>query len=100
MTTQPMPPSLMAMRRSGKRTHTPDHNQSAAAINALAGKSVGYSSKGGSDDGIGAHADEPVCKQTTVSVSAHAARNGSQWPECNDGRSSLDGNSAKLTALR
>src|SRR5687768_10592055 len=95
-----MPPSERAMRRAGNRTHTPDHNQSAAARKALAGKTVGNSSKGGSGDGIGAHAAEPVWRHTTVPVSAHAARNGSQAPLWTDAYPSCVGNSGKLTALK
>ena len=68
------------MRRSGKRTQTPDHSQSAVAMSAFAGKSVGNSSKGGSSLGIGAQPAYPVCRQTTVLVSTHAARKGSQGP--------------------
>src|SRR5579875_2045930 len=95
-----MPPSAKATRRPGKRWHTPDQSQSVAATRAQAGNRVGNSSKGGSGDGSGAQPDEPVCRQTTVPVSSQAPRKGSQWPLWREGRFSLDGISAKLTALK
>ena len=61
---------------------------------------MGNSSKGGSGDGSGAHAEAPVCRQTTVAVSSHAAKNGSQAPEKIDGSPRRAGNSGKLTALK
>src|SRR4051794_19614320 len=95
-----MPPSDSAIFSSGNRTQAPDHSQSAVARNAFIGNSVGNSSNGGSYDGNGAQADEPVCRQMTVSVSAQALRNGSQWPVCRLGSCRCTGNSAKLTALK
>src|ERR1700681_66883 len=100
MGTQPIPPSDMAMARSGKRSGTPDHSHSAAASSALTGNNVGDSSKGGSGEASGAHADAPVCRQTTVDVSAQAARKGSHDPEKIEGKPSRAGNSGKLTALK
>src|SRR5580658_4695396 len=100
MGTQPIPPSDMATARFGKRRGTPDHSHSAAASKALTGNRVGNSSKGGSGDGSGAHPDAPVWRQTTVEVSSHAAKNGSQAPEKIEGTASRAGNSGKLTALK
>ncbi len=100
MGTQPMPPSDRAMARSGKRSGTPDHSHSAAAMRALTGNRVGRSSKGGSGEGRGAHDDAPVCRQTTVAVSSQAAKRGSQWPLKIDGSPSWEGNSGKLTARK
>ena len=76
----------MATARSGKRSGTPDHSHSAAASSALTGNRVGKSSKGGSGEGSGAHAEAPVCRQTTVPVSSQAAKNGSHSPEKIDGQ--------------
>ena len=74
---------------SGKRSGTPDHSHSPAASSALTGKKVGSSSKGGSGEGSGAQADDPVCRQTTVSVSSQAAKKGSQAPLKMEGRLQL-----------
>ena len=84
----------------GKRRGTPDHSHSPAASSALTGKKVGRISKGGSNDASGAQPDEPVWRQTTVSVSSQAARNGSHSPLKIEGRPSRAGNSGKLTALK
>jgi hypothetical protein len=78
MLTQPTPPSDMAIDSEGKRVAMPDHSQSAQARKALPGKIVGKYSNVGSGDGTGAHDAEPVCRHTTVSVSAQAAHTGSQ----------------------
>src|SRR3974390_2666240 len=100
MGTQPSPPSDRATARRGKRRGTPDQSHSAAASRALAGNRVGSSSKGGSGDGRGAQADEPVWRQTTVDVSSQAAKKGSQWPEKIEGYPSWAGNSGNVTALK
>src|SRR5580692_3885468 len=99
MGTHPMPPSDMATFRPGKRSGTPDHTHSPAASSALTGKTVGSNSKGGSGEGRGAQEDAPVCRQTTVSVSSQAAKNGSHCPLKMEGCWSWAGNSGKLTAL-
>ena len=49
-------------------------------------------SAGASDDVVGAVDDDPTCRHTTVPVSSHAARNGSQYPVCSDGRPSRSSN--------
>src|SRR5271165_2383840 len=98
--THPMPPSDMAIDKVGRRSATPDHSHSAAASMAFTGKRVGNSSNGGSGDGSGAHPDAPTCRQTTVSVSAHAAKNGSHLPEKIDARPRRAGNSGKLIARK
>ena len=95
-----MPPSDRATFSFGKRSGTPDHSHSPAASSALTGKKVGRISKGGSGEGRGAQADDPVCRQTTVSVSSQAAKKGSHCPLKMDGRPSWAGNSGKLTALK
>src|SRR3954453_7092694 len=93
MLTQPTPPSDMAMDSEGKRVAMPDHSQSAQARKALPGKIVGKYSNVGSGDGTGAHDAEPVCRHTTVSVSAHACHSGSQSRLCGDGSFIWAGNS-------
>src|SRR5438270_485774 len=98
MFTQPTPPSERAIDNEGKRVHTPDHSQSAHARKALPGKTVGKSSKGGSGEGMGAHDAEPVCRHTTVPVSAHASHSGSQCLLCTDGSPICAGNSGKRKA--
>src|SRR5579863_1436489 len=100
MGTHPIPPSDMATAKPGKRTGTPDHSHSAAASSAFTGNSVGKSSKGGSGDGRGAHPEAPVWRHTTVEVSSHAAKKGSQAPEKMDGTPRRAGNSGKLTARK
>ena len=42
--------------------------------------------------------DEPMCRQMTVPVSSHAARNGFQCGLCQLGRRSFSGFSEKVTA--
>src|SRR5271167_666659 len=100
MGTHPSPPSDMATFRRGKRSGTPDHSHSPAAMSAFTGKSVGSSSNGGSGDGSAAHPEAPVCRQTTVEVSSQAAKKGSQAPLKIEGKPSWAGNSGKLTALQ
>src|SRR6202047_2158903 len=70
--TQPSPPSSRVMFRRGKRTGMPDQSQSAHATRAFTENSVVIVSNGVSGAGIAAHWAEPVCRQTTVSVSSHA----------------------------
>ncbi len=55
---------------------------------------------GASADVDGIFDDEPMCMQTTVSVSSHAARNGSQQPSlsCIDGSPRNEGISENVTA--
>ena len=100
MGTQPMPPSDMATCSSGKRSGTPDHSHSPAASSALTGKTVGRSSKGGSGEGSGAQADEPVCRHTTVPVSCAGGEEGVPVAAEDGGQPSWAGNSGKLTALK
>src|SRR5207248_10620840 len=45
---------------------------------------------------MGAHDAEPVCRQTTVPVTAHASHSGSHARLCGDGSFIWDGNSGKL----
>src|SRR6516164_4666850 len=56
-------------------------------------------SPGASLDVVGVDPDDPTCRQTTVSVSAHAARSGSQCPLWIDGRPRGSGFSQNEIAL-
>ncbi len=55
---------------------------------------------GASGDVLGMRDEEPMCMHTTVSVSSHAAKRGSQWWlfECTDGNPSGCGFSEKVMA--
>ena len=64
------------------------------------GTGVVYSSSGAPGERAAVHDDEPLCRHTTVSVSSHARRNGSQWSVCIDGSRRSTGFSGKLTALK
>ncbi len=100
MGTQSMPDSARQMRSSGKRTGTPDHSQSAQVTRALTGNRVVNSSSGAYGEREADQPDEAQCRHTTVPVSWHAARNGSQCPVCSDGRPRSTGCSTKLTARK
>ena len=62
--------------------------------------SVDPTAGGASADVDGIFDDEPMCMHTTVFVSSHAARNGSQKPflSCTDGRPRNGGISENVTA--
>ena len=59
---------------------------------------VACTASGASSDELIVFVPEPMCIATTVPVSAHAAKNGSQWPEWMLGRPSHGGSSEKHTA--
>ena len=80
-----MPPSLMAMRRSGKRSATPDHSQSTHAASDSDENRVAPISTSGPSSAMSIIPLLPTCRQATVPVSAHAASTGSHQPECSDG---------------
>src|ERR1700716_401520 len=52
---------------------------------------------GASGETVSIFDDEPMCMQIAVSVSAHAAKNGSQKPEWMLGKPSTQGFSLKVT---
>src|SRR3954466_1063407 len=66
------------MTRRGNRVNTPDINQSVSEYAALANVNVEPTAGGASADVDGIFEDDPMCMHTTVSVSSHAAKNGSQ----------------------
>src|SRR5439155_16439622 len=59
---------------------------------------VACTASGASSDELMVLVPEPMCMATTVPVSAHAAKNGSQYPEWMLGRPSHGGSSEKHTA--
>src|SRR5437588_8466130 len=81
----------------GKRNGTFANNQSTAAA-MLAPNSTVTASGGAPSDAVGVVPDEPKCRQSTVSVSSHARKNGSQWSEYSDGKPILSGDSVNETA--
>src|SRR6266700_3014281 len=97
--TQLIPPSENAILILGNRVGTCAHSQSAAVTSALTGNKLVYSSSGAPGDRAAVHDDDPLCKQTTVSVSSHARRNGSQCRSIIGGSPMSTGFSGKLTAL-
>src|SRR3954453_5422447 len=98
--THPIPPSESAIRSFGNRTGTFEYSQSTAAYMPYAKNSTATVSGGASGAVIGELPDEPTCKHTTVSVSSHAAKNGSQYPVCSDGNPSFSGASLNVTARK
>src|SRR5262245_43609328 len=98
--TQLMPPSENAILICGNRVGTCAHNQSAAVTSAFTGNSDVYSSSGAPGERAAVHDDEPLCRHTTVSVSSHARRNGSQCASPIGGSFKSNGFSGKLTALK
>ena len=80
-----MPPSLSAMRRSGKSCSTRDHSTSAAACTMFIGCSVIITLMGASTEVMTSWDDEPMCRHTTTPSSQHARHSGSQCSLWNDG---------------
>src|SRR5262249_32416092 len=76
--TQPMPPSVIAILRSGCRTGYPDQGHSAQGYAADTAVTVVASWKNGPSGSCGSTPPDPKCRQTTVSVSTHASMIGSQ----------------------
>ncbi len=78
MATQPMPPSLMAIRMPGYRTGRPDHSHSAQADSDIWPNRVAPRATIGLSAAMSGMPDEPTWRETTVSVSSQAAMIGSQ----------------------
>src|ERR1700704_1376406 len=83
---------------AGWRTSTPDIRKSINDDIALPNASVALTDGGASGDAAGIFDDDPMCIATTVPVSAHVAKNGSQYPLWIVGRPRWYGNSLKHTA--
>ena len=98
MATHPMPPSLIAILRSGCSTGYPDHSHSAHEPSDSWPNSVAASWVTGAPGGYGCTPELPTCNEITVSVSTHAAMIGSQWSRShNDGRPTACGRSGNVT---
>src|SRR3954452_20732868 len=95
---QPIWPSLYASLMDGWRTSTPENRKSLIDDIALPKLNVAATAGGASADVNGICDDDPMCMQISVSVSAHASKNGSQYPECSVGSPSLAGISENATA--
>src|SRR5271156_6879685 len=96
--TQPIPPSDKQILRSGNLLGNPEYSQSTAAEMAYAKNSTPCTSGGASSVVDGDEPDDPMCRFTTVPVSAHTAIIGSQCPEWMLGNPSIDGFSLNVTA--
>src|SRR3954468_13710925 len=77
---------------------TPLNRKSVIDAIALLKLNVAATATGASPDVAGICDDEPMCMHTTVLVSWHAMKNGSQAPEWIDGNPSFGGISLKHTA--
>src|SRR3954462_3136571 len=75
---QPIWLSENAIFNCGNRARTPDSNQSAMAIWLFMLVSAIITLAGASADVVLNPDDEPMCMQTTVPVSSHASKTGSQ----------------------
>src|SRR3977135_1129010 len=95
---QPIWLSAYISLSAGWRTSTPDIRKSMSDDMALPNANVALTDGGASGDAGGIFDDEPMCIATTVPVSAHAAKNGSQEPLWIVGRPRWEGNSLKHTA--
>src|SRR5262249_18789679 len=84
----PIWPSEYAITRLGNFSNTPDIRKSVKDMAAFMYVSVEPTAGGASFDVDGIFDDEPMCMHTTVPVSAHARKNGSQQPSA----SWIDGN--------
>ena len=81
-----------------KAKRTPEKRKSESEAIALLKLSVAATATGASADVAGIFDDEPMCMQTTVSVSSHAAKSGSQKSVWMLGSPRCGGISEKQTA--
>src|SRR5271154_4049137 len=88
----------MAILRPGNLVSAGLNNRSARVVMALSGVMAMETSTGASLVVIGMDDDDPMWRQTTVSVSSHAAQNGSQLALYRLGRPIFSGFSEKVTA--
>ena len=70
--------AVRELAASGWRTSTPENRKSVIDDIALPKLSVAATAGGASADVAGICDDDPMCMHTSVSVSAHAWKNGSQ----------------------
>ena len=73
-----MPPSDKQTLMSGKRTGIFEYSQSTALYMPYAPNNTAGISGGASSEVVGDVPDDPTCRQSTVPVSAQAAKSGSQ----------------------
>ena len=73
-----MPPSDIAIMMFGNLRQTGVHMRSLSARNEFIGVIAMLTSTGASIDVTVIDDDDPMCMHTTVPVSSHAAKNGSQ----------------------
>ena len=88
------------MASRGNRNGTPDHSHSPAATERVDREQRREELEGRTGRSERGPEEEPVCRQTTVPVSSHAAKSGSQWPLKMEGNPSWAGNSGKLMARK
>src|SRR6476661_2236949 len=91
----PIWPSEYASFSVGNRTSTPENKKSESDAIALLKLNVAATATGASPEVAGICDDDPMCMHTTVLVSWHATKKGSQAPEWIDGSPSLGGISLK-----
>src|SRR5574340_957438 len=96
--TQPMPPSDSDTLSSGNWRSTGEKSRSAAHWMMFTGWRPMSTSMGASGAVTTSDDDEPMCRQTIVPSSEHAAQNGSQCSEWKLGSLSLEGFSENDTA--
>src|SRR2546423_9961407 len=75
---QPIWPSEYANFSRGNRTSTPENRKSLIDAMALLKLNVAATAAGASGDADGIDDEDPICMHTTVAVSSHARKNGSQ----------------------
>src|SRR5580704_5546084 len=97
---QPTWSSLKVILTLGKRTSSPENNQSASPCSPNSWVSAEETAGGASGEVDGIFEPDPLCMQITVPVSSQARTNGSQWraSEWIEGRPSSGGCSDKHTA--
>src|ERR687894_1782637 len=96
--TQPRPPSLSAIFRSGYSAGMPAQTQSTAAQNAPPGNSDTWVFSPVPGDPCSTNPLAPQCSEMTVPVSSQALKKGSQWRRAGiGGGRSLSGDSRNDT---
>src|SRR6476659_9639714 len=94
----PIWPSADARFRLGCFASVPENAKSITECMLFWNCNVDVTMKGASGCVCGIFDDEPMWRHSTVSVSAHARKNGSHAPEYTDGRPREYGFSGKVTA--
>src|SRR4029079_18573803 len=92
---QPTWLSAYASLMFGKRRSVPENTQSHTDPCAFWAFNAIDVASGASSDVVGIDDDEPMCIDTTVSLSLHASHSGSHAPVYSDGKPSFAGFSVK-----